>query len=247
MTKDAGEPASRCRACDAPTFAADDQCGRCGAMQRDDIRCPHCAAHANASPHAELRVACDVCGAPRIRLARRPESTLERAVELLRQAETARRARAASRMGAALTGVAVPMVLAVAMLAFSVFNAVVFAGVVAAVAFAFAVGSFSLVRRGRTLSRAMALRIEEAWVEAGVSMVGEFGPGLDALRLSSELVISESRADELLTLLQVDGYVQRDGGNASIRARIADAADAREELVLGADADRAESTSKRAP
>src|SRR5262249_48379776 len=87
---------ARCRACSAELAPGTTRCERCGAVQKEVI-CPHCGGASGASPHAELRYVCDICGAPRVPVLESTVRVSGREIAPLKRAEAARKARSVAR------------------------------------------------------------------------------------------------------------------------------------------------------
>ena len=197
--------AARCRACavEVPTGAV--RCPSCGAAQGKLDPCPHCRAQAGASPDAELRYVCDVCGGPRVPRLDGAVAYSGREMPLLRKAEAARKGRAGWRAAAIASGLLLPMVL----LSFGglllVFGAS--AGlVITALLLSAPIGAFLAM----ALSRAGACgseippALDAAWIAVATDVAQQSGGALDARGLAQRLGIEEPQAEELMALLDVN-------------------------------------------
>ena len=167
--------------------------------------CPCCAAHAGASPHAELRFVCDVCGGPRVP---RVDPTLRssgREVPLLRKADAARKARAGWQVAAIADGVLLPFTLLCLAATVLLFGAGIAMTLVAlfAVAPVASFLAFALHRAG-VRGHEIAPALDAAWLAVATD-VAQQTPGLTASVLAQKLGIEEPQAEELMALLDVNG------------------------------------------
>jgi hypothetical protein len=166
--------------------------------------CPCCGAEAGASPHAELRYACDVCGGPRIPRLDRSIQLGGQEAALLRRADAARKARAIWRAIAVGGGVLLPFVLlffAALMLFFGATAVLVVTAILAAAPVA-AFLAFALSRAGARGAE-VAPALDAAWISAA-NDVARQTRGLTASALALKLGIQEPQAEELMALLDAD-------------------------------------------
>jgi hypothetical protein len=204
MTMQAGQGAQargplRCRACGADIAQGALRCDRCGAAQ-SDTTCPHCRATAGASPDAELRYVCDVCGGPRIPLgaggARRSGS--ENAP--LKVAEAARKSRAKWRAGAAAAGVMLPA----ALLLSAVIGLITGAGVGLVIALLtaspLAAGLFFSLSKAKEKGREIQPALDAAWMTAATEIAAQSPRALTPRELAASLGVDEAKAEELLAM-----------------------------------------------
>lgn len=167
--------------------------------------CPCCAAQASASPHAELRFVCDVCGGPRVP---RNDPTLRssgREVPILRRADAARKARAGWRAAAIADG----LLLTFAVLMMGATALVFGAGIALALVTAFFVAPVAAflafaIHRSSVRGHEIGPALDAAWLAVGAD-VAQQTPGLTAPILAQKLGIEEPQAEELMALLDVNG------------------------------------------
>jgi hypothetical protein len=169
--------------------------------------CPCCAAQASASPHAELRFVCDVCGGPRVPRLDPSLRSSGREVPLLRKADAARKARAGWRAAAIADGVLLPFTLLILAATVALFGAhaamvlvLLFAVVPVAAFLAFA------LRRASVRGHEIAPALDAAWIAVATDAAQQT-PGLTATVLAQKLGIEEPQAEELMALLDVNGAV----------------------------------------
>jgi hypothetical protein len=204
-------------------------------------RCPCCGAEAAATPHAELRFACEVCGGPRVPRLDRSIQYGGQVEALLRKADAARKARAgwrAAAIGGALLVPLVALVLSALLLVFGAGAALVVTGLVTAAPL-LAFLAFSAARAGAR-GREIAPALDAAWLAAATD-VAQQSPGLTASGLALKLGIAEPQAEELMALLDVNAAVgaprlridaRHDGGSPPGEASAADFAASEEEAAL---------------
>jgi hypothetical protein len=205
-----GSAAARCRACSAEIAPGAARCDRCGAMQSDAVKCPHCGSVAAESPHAELRFRCDVCGAPRVPLAGNKVKRSGKEVPHLKRAEAARRARAGWRAAAAVAGAVLPFVLLLALLTGLIWSA----GAAAVLAVVLGVPAGSLlalsVMRSRAQGKQLQPALDAAWLAVATDVAQQTPGALSAKGLAAQMGIDESQGEELLALLSVNDIVRSD-------------------------------------
>lgn len=200
--------AARCRACAAAVPAGAARCPTCGAAQGRLDPCPHCRAQAGASPDAELRYVCDVCGGPRVP---RLDATVAyggREIPLLRKADAARKARAGWRAAAIAGGLLLPVVL----LGFASVLLLIGPGVglvLLALLVSAPIGAFLALALSRSAARGseIAPALDAAWIAVATDLAQQSGGALDAQGLAQRLGIEEPQAEELMALLDVDDAV----------------------------------------
>jgi hypothetical protein len=204
--------AGSCRACSAPLTTGVVACPRCGAAQRDDA-CPHCSASGAAViDGGELRYCCGVCGGARLPLAVRAEDAA-RATPALQRSETARRSRAALRVGAGLFGASagaatlLALVLAIAFGFFAGLAVLVLLGVPLAILAAM------LVRRARERGNEIPAALDEAWLTVASAAANRAEGALTPEQLAPELGVDTARAEALLALLDANDVVRADVGD----------------------------------
>ncbi|UQA63707.1 zinc ribbon domain-containing protein [Polyangium aurulentum] len=213
-------PASaRCRACGTDVPPGATKCPRCGTSQSADL-CPHCGATAGASPDEELRWRCDICGGPRVPLADPRVRRTGRENKALERAEAARKARAWSRAGAVVTGLALTAVLGVvgivaALGAAGAFN-LGFGFVLAALLTAGPLSGFLLwlVMRARARGKEIEPALDAAWMAVATDVVQQSKEPVTPRALADALRIEESQAEELLALLEASDIVRGDISDA---------------------------------
>jgi hypothetical protein len=200
------------------------RCERCGAVQSASVTCPHCGANADASPHRELRYACDVCGGPRVTFADARVRPSEATVTALRAAQASRRGRARARALALASGLVLPFVVAIAVLLGLVAHAPLAAALLGGLG---ALGLVTLdvaaLRRAKRHGAAMTTAIDEAWVAAAADVARAAGGAISAPELSRALRIRPAQAEELLAILEATDVVRSlvsDDGEIAFRARI---------------------------
>jgi hypothetical protein len=202
----AGGPAlQRCRVCGAADVPAGaPRCQHCGAAVGTLEPCPCCGAEAGASPHPELRYACDVCGGPRVpRLDRSIQYGGQEAAHL-RRADAARKGRAGWRAAAVAGGLLLPfsiLAFLVLLLVFGANAALVAAGLVCVAPVA-AFLAFALSRasaRGREIAPAL----DAAWLSAATDVARQTR-GITAAALAQKLGLAEPQAEELLALVDAN-------------------------------------------
>jgi hypothetical protein len=185
--------------------------------------CPSCQGEAGASPHPELRFACDVCGAPRVPRADRSLQYSGREAPLLRRADAARKARAGWRAAAVAGGLLLPftlLILAALLLIFGASAGLLLAALVVigpiAAFLAFALSRASA--RGREIGPAL----DAAWLAVATDVARQT-PGLTADVLAAKLGIDVAQAEELTALLDVEAAAPSGAGRAPSRLRVGDA------------------------
>jgi hypothetical protein len=194
----------RCRVCADPVPAEAARCPRCGAALGALVPCPCCGAEAGASPHPELRYACDVCGGPRVP---RLDPSLRYGggeAPLLRKADAARKARAGWRAAAVAGGLLLPFTLAVSAALLLIFGPgalllLVALLVVAPIAAFLAVAIARAGARGRSIAPAL----DAAWLAVATD-IAQQTRGLTAPALAQKLGIADPQAEQLLALVDVN-------------------------------------------
>ena len=199
-------PPQRCRVCgaaDEPAGAA--RCLHCGAAVGALDPCPCCGAEAGASPHAELRYACDICGGPRIPRLDRSIRYGGREAALLRQADAARKGRAGWRAAAIASGLLLPFVLLFFTVLLLLFSATAGHFVMALLAAGTPVAAFLAFALSRAGARGAAIgpALDAAWLSAATDVARQTR-GLTAPALALKLGIQEPQAEELMALLDAD-------------------------------------------
>jgi hypothetical protein len=197
-------PAQLCRVCAAGVPAGAARCGQCGAAFGALDPCPCCGATAGASPHAELRFACDVCGGPRVPRLDRSIQYSGREAALLRKADAARKGRAGWRAAAIADGLLLPIVLLVFTALWLLFGpgagmVLVALVMVTPIAAFLAFAASRAGARGREISPAL----DAAWLDAATDVARQV-PDLTAAALARQLGVDEPQAEELMALLDVN-------------------------------------------
>jgi hypothetical protein len=224
-----GAPAPKtrpCRACSAEIAADARACDRCGVLQRDDVRCPHCGAVADARPHPELFFVCEACGGPRVP---QDDPVLRSAggeVAPLRRAEAARRARAGWTAAGFGASAALALLLGALGLVALAFGAGLKLAIAAAVLAAPLVALLATaVRRVSARGKEIRPALDVAW-EAAAAGIAEAAPrAIAASDLARALRVDEPRAEELLALLDAADVVQgtvTEAGELAFRSTLAD-------------------------
>jgi hypothetical protein len=169
--------------------------------------CPCCRAEAGASPHPELRYACDVCGGPRVPRLDRSLHYGGREAPLLRRADAARKARAGWRAATVAGGLLLPFMLAV----FAALLLIVGLGVwilLVALLVVLPIAGFLVlaITRGSARGREIAPALDAAWLSVATD-IAEQTRGLTAPVLAQKLGIEEPQAEELMALVDVNAAV----------------------------------------
>jgi hypothetical protein len=227
----------RCPDCGTPTPSGA-RCARCAALVPDP--CPCCGGQAGASPDAELRYVCNLCGGPRIPGARAGSPLGAQTAALLKTADSARKARAGWRILALADGFFLPVSLALTA-AFAAFGGAIIALITALVLVApvAAVLAFA-VRRSRARGREIAPALDAAWLAAAraVAEALPVGETANAATLAAAFGIDEAKAEELSALLEVEPVAPRMRIGAPVSVEPIDEA-ARAEADAVAEAERA--------
>jgi hypothetical protein len=214
-----------CRACSAELPEGARKCDRCGVLQRDDVRCPHCGAVADAAVHAELVFACEACGGPRVPQDDARLRTRGGEVEALRRADAARRARAGWTAVAFGAGGLLALGGAVLGLAALAFGAGIKLGIAAAVLAApLAIVLVSALRRASARAGQIRPAIEAAWHAAATEIASGATASFGSADLARALRVDEARAEELLALLDASDVVRGtvdERGELTFRSTIA--------------------------
>jgi hypothetical protein len=182
--------------------------------------CPHCGGTAGASPDEELRWRCDICGGPRVPLADARFKRTGREVKALERAEAARKARAWSRAGAVVAGLALAAVLGVvgvvATLGAAGAFTLGFGFVLAALLTAGPLAGFLLwlVVRARARGKEIEPFLDAAWMAVATDVVQQSKDPVTPRALAATLRIEESQAEELLALLEASDIVRGDISDA---------------------------------
>jgi hypothetical protein len=204
----------KCRVCAAEVPEGAPRCPNCSAAAGPQDPCPHCRAQAGASPHAELRAVCDVCGGPRVPRLDRAIRYAGRELPLLRRAEKARKARAGWRAAAIASGLLLPLVL----LFFAALSAIFgfgFGLLLATLACVLPVGGFfayAILQAGAR-GREIGPALDAAWLAVATDVAAQTR-GLTAPTLAQKLGIEEPQAEELMALLDVNDAL---GGSPRVR------------------------------
>lgn len=215
-----------CRACSAPLTVGARKCDRCGVLQRDDVRCPHCGAVADAAPDAELLFACEACGGPRVPHDDAVAESDSAEVAALRKVESARRARAVWK--AAGFGAAALLAFGIGVLGLTglVFGAGLKLGLVT-VLFGTPLAALLGLALRRISARSSEIRpaLDVAWQAAASDVARRAHGAVSASDLARALRIDAPRAEELLAELDVNELVS--GGDtgalrstAALRVRV---------------------------
>jgi hypothetical protein len=203
-----GAAPGRCRVCGADLPESAPRCPRCSAAVGKLDPCPHCRAEAGASPDAELRYVCDVCGGPRVPRLDRSIAYSGREVALLRKADAARKGRAAWRAATIASGALVPFMLLVLLALLAIFGASALL-VITGVLLMTPVTAFSLVALSRAGARGreIAPALDAAWLAVAGDVARQTKGALTAPALAQRLGIEEAQAEELIALLDVNEIV----------------------------------------
>jgi hypothetical protein len=201
----AGRPAlQRCRVCGAADVPAGaPRCHRCGAAVGALEPCPCCGAEAGASPHPELRYACDVCGGPRVPRLDRSIQYGGQEAALVRQADAARKGRAGWRAAAIASGLLLPVLIPLGMALFLVFGAK--AAILSWLLLALPVAAFFVFAlfRASARGREIAPALDAAWLSAATDVARQTR-GITAATLAQKLGVAEPQAEELLALVDAN-------------------------------------------
>jgi hypothetical protein len=203
----AGAPL-RCRVCGADVAEGTPRCPRCSAAVGPLDPCPHCRAEGGASPDADLRYVCDVCGGPRVPRLDRSITYSGREVPLLRKADAARKRRTLWRAAAVVSGTLLPFTLLIFVALLAIFG-VSFALVLTALILTAPVAAFfamALLRAGAR-GREIAPAIDAAWLSVAGDVARQSKGSLTAQGLAQRLGVEEPQAEELMALLDVNEIV----------------------------------------
>ncbi len=200
--------AARCRVCGAALPPGAPRCPQCSAAVGPLDPCPHCRAQAGASPNAELRYVCDVCGGPRIPKLDKSITYSGRENALLRRADSARKARAGWRAAAVASGVILPFVALICVALIAIFGAS-FGLVLLGLVLTAPVGAFlaTALSRAGARGREIAPAIDAAWLAVAGDVARQTKGPLTAAGLAERLGIEEPQAEELIALLDVNETV----------------------------------------
>jgi hypothetical protein len=207
MTSGPAAPA-RCRVCGADLPEGAPRCPRCSAAVGKLDPCPHCRAEAGASPDAELRYVCDVCGGPRVPRLDKSITYSGREIPLLRKADAARKGRAGWRAAAAAGGLLLPFMLLVFGALIAIFGAS-FGLVLTALVLTAPVGAFlaTALSRAGARGREIGPALDAAWLAVAGDVARQTKGALAAPALAQRLGIEEAQAEELIALLDVNEMV----------------------------------------
>ncbi len=211
-----GSTEVRCKACAADIPADAAVCPRCGTSQHMEV-CPLCGATAGVSRDEELRYRCDVCGGPRVPLDKKGVRRSGKEVALLKRADAARKARARSRAGAVLAGIATAGAFGVVALVgllgaigvldlglgFVLGSLFVTAPLIAAVAW--------LVSKARASGKEIAPALDAAWIAAATDVAEQSSEPVTARSLAEALRIEAAQAEEHIALLEAHDVVRDNG------------------------------------
>lgn len=200
----------RCRGCSVDLEPGAVRCDRCGAMQRDDVRCPLCGAAASTSPDRELRNRCDVCGGPRLPVTVGVTPS-PGAVSALKRADAARKGRAKWRAAAVLGGVTLPpsvLLFGLLLLGFGFSLGLLATALV--VLSPLAILTALSVRRARDQTKLLIAQLDEAWTRMAADVARQSKGPLTAESLARALGVEEPQAEELLALLDASDVVRSD-------------------------------------
>ncbi len=200
-----------CRACSAELAEGARKCDRCGVLQRDDVRCPHCGAVADAAPHPELIFACEACGGPRVPQDDAILRSKGGETAALRRAEAAR----SSRARWTAVGLGASALLAMTLGTLGIAGLLFGAGVKLAVAATLLATPLVLLLAtavGRVRARTHDLRpsLDAAWQAAAADLARGAASSFGAADLARALRVDEARAEELLALLDATDIVRGD-------------------------------------
>ena len=200
-----------CRACGTPIPSAATFCSWCNAPQAGAPRCPQCRAATGASPDAELRFVCNVCGAARVVLDT-PALTLSGAENApLREVRGLRGSRAMWRIGGVL-GVLGTLAgwafvgLWSALFGFSLLLTVM----VAAVSIPLVLLAFAAMARSRSKTNQIAEAVRAAWSSAAAQVAQQLDRPFTPKQLAQLLPVKEPEAEKLLNDLVVQDVLRAD-------------------------------------
>jgi hypothetical protein len=215
--------APRCRVCGADLPEGAPRCPKCSAAVGHLDPCPHCRAEAGASPDAELRYVCDVCGGPRVPRLDTSIKYSGREIPMLRKADAARKGRAGWRAAAVAGGLLLPFMLLIFGALIAIFGAS--AGLVlTALVVTAPVGGFlaMALSRAGARGREIAPAIDAAWLAVAEDVVRRSKAPVTAAALAEKLGIEEAQGEELMALLDVNADLSPGMRIEDLPARIAE-------------------------
>lgn len=213
--------AGLCPLCGADLDSNSSACRRCGANPGRVSQCVHCRTTSAIRPHKDLGWVCEVCGGARLvqSMCEQQASVSSNLASATRSFRVSRFLRMASWIGIVFgTGAALMFLLAklvispgeATMLTLSTIP--VFA----------LLGSFVGFARVMVLKRKVESNLDNALGSALLKLVSDLPEGTTAAQLANQLEISPTRAEQLLTRLNVRDDVQSlvtDDGQLLFRAR----------------------------
>lgn len=208
---DKAEPSAKCSACQAPLAKDAMFCKRCGAPQKGAPTCPHCGAIADISPHDEVILKCNACGAPRVVLNKPGIELSGGEKEPLEQAKSARLARLAWWIGGTAAAlVAVGLLGTTALVSLLLGMSLFAAGMGLAMTVPFALLAMLAFRRAKERTKDVAHAVDTAWMSAAKDITSQSKEPITANELSEILPLSERRTEQLLARLAVDDMLHSD-------------------------------------
>jgi hypothetical protein len=184
-------------------------CPHCGAANMEE-RCPHCGAVTTASPDAELRWRCDLCGGPRMPRPDPAVPRVRREIAHPKEANRARTARAKSRALMAAFGViglVSTLFFALWSLIFTVWPVVLVWGLFAGTALFVVLWAMG---RAGAATKALKAAVDRAWLAAAEAVAARLPGPFSAAKLGKALGVESAQAEELLALLEAHDVVRSD-------------------------------------
>ena len=213
--------AGLCPLCGADLDSNSSACRRCGASPGRVSQCVHCRTTAAIRPHGELGWVCEVCGGARLvqSICEQEASVSARLASATRSFRLSRLLRLASWI-ATVFGAGALMMLLLARLAFSPSAGTM--TTLSLIPICVLVGSVVGFARVKALKGKTAMNLEQALGSSLLKLVSEFPEGATAAQLANRLEISPTRAEQLLSRLNVRDDVQSivtDDGQLLFQAR----------------------------
>jgi hypothetical protein len=213
--------AGLCPLCGADLDSNSSACRRCGATSGRVSQCVHCRTTAAIRPHVDLGWVCEVCGGARLvqSVCEQEASVSAHLASATRSFRFSRLLRMASWI-AAVFGAGTAMTLLLARLAFSPGAGTM--TTLSMIPICILLGSVVGFARAKALKSETALNLELALGSSLLKLVSEFPEGATAAQLANRLEISPTRAEQLLTRLNVRDDVQSivtDDGQLLFQAR----------------------------
>lgn len=170
--------------------------------------CPHCNGVADVSPHPRLNQVCNVCGAPRIKLAE-GQKLSGKELPALKEARTGERKRLQWKAGGIFGGVTTGFIFAIWTLWALIFGA----GAIWAVSgLALAAPFLALALGGLAKSKANGMAaqkaLRQAWKSALRDILANHRAGLTADQLAEMVPLTPAAIEDLTTEMSVDNRVR---------------------------------------